>query len=144
MRLNTNTTILLTLLFSAGGSALAVPPVEDNACPNQDTNYAITEDQILEIAPKSTSCDGAEFKDECATADEAASAISASFKRYRVTSRAEQAAIIGLVAFESGEFKYNRSHFPKPGVEGKGSMCSSCFIPHATRQYILHTDTNLE
>lgn len=119
MRLNIHKTVLLTLLFSAGGSALAMPQAEDMADPNQDTT-TITPPQILGIAPVSASCVNPDGKGECATADTAASAITASFERYQVSSRAEQAAVIGLMAFESGEFQYNRNH--SPGVAGQGSM----------------------
>lgn len=108
MRVDTNS-LLFTFLFSAmGGSALA-----------EDTATTITPAQIEKIAPKSKSCDDAKAKDECATADTAAQSISASFKQYDVSSRAEQAAVIGLMAFETEEFQYNRNH--SPGVPGQGS-----------------------
>lgn len=108
-------TLLLTALLSAVGSA--APPCGGGY---NETSPAITPAQIEKIAPKSVSCDSAEEKEECATSDVAARAISASFKQYGVTSPAEQAAIIGLIAFESDEFQFNRNHFP--GVEGQGSM----------------------
>ena len=52
------------------------------------------------------------------------------FKRDQVFSRAEQAAVIGLIAFESNEFQYNRNHFP--GVERQGSMFIS-FVNHGRK-----------
>ena len=116
-------TVLLTLLFSAVGSAA---PACGSGSGQNATSPAITAAQIEKIAPKSVSCDDAEAKDECATSDVAARAISATFKQYQVSSRAEQAAVIGLIAFESGEFQYSRKHFPP--VEGQGSMFPSFIV----------------
>lgn len=79
----------------------------------------LTESQILTIAPTSNSCTDAPAEGECATAKQAAKFTSQSFDTYQVTSKAEQAAIISLMAFESGDFKYNKNHFP--GVAGQGS-----------------------
>lgn len=81
--------------------------------------FSITAAQLLQIAPKSKSCDNPPAAGECATAEQAALFITASLQTYNVTSRAEQAAVIGLMAFESVEFKYNRNHFP--GRPGQGS-----------------------
>ena len=90
----------------------------------------LTTEQLLEIAPNAKTCDGGDFAEECATADQAVPHIVSSFIRYGVTSRAEQAALISLMALESGEFKYNRNHFPPPGNPGQGSM----FYPHSESQ----------
>lgn len=125
-------TLLLTLLFAAISST-ALAYGGDGGGGQNITPLTITSSQIEKIAPKSVSCDNAEAKDECATSDTAARAISTSFNRYKVSSRAEQAAVIGLMAFESDEFQYNRNHFP--GVEGQGSMFRFplyfffCFFP---------------
>ena len=80
----------------------------------------ITSDQILAIAPNSSTCDNPPAEGECATAEQAAPYISDSFTSYGVDNVAEQAALISLMAFETGDFKYNRNHFP--GVAGQGSM----------------------
>lgn len=80
----------------------------------------ITSAQILAIAPTSSTCDNPPAEGECATADQAAPYISDSFTTYGVDNVAEQAALIGLMAFETLDFKYNRNHFP--GVAGQGSM----------------------
>ena len=91
------------------------------ATPRKEPSTTLTPDQILHVAPKSESCANPPAKGECATAEQAARNIALSFDTYDVSSRAEQAAVIGLMAFESEEFKYSRNHFPAPGVEGKGS-----------------------
>lgn len=109
-------------------SLLALPIVTStaptNVNPNNNNNedaYTITTSQILAIAPKSHNCTAPPAKGECATASQAAPNIAKSFAKYGVSSRAEQAAVIALMAFESGEFRYSRNHFPGPGVVGKGS-----------------------
>ena len=83
----------------------------------------ITASQITTIAPKSQSCANAPVPKggapECANAQEAAVNIGKSFETYNVTSRAEQAAVIALMAFESVEFQFNRKQ--GLGVEGQGS-----------------------
>ena len=85
------------------------------------TRDTLTESQLISIAPKSSSCDDAPAEGECATAKQAARFTSQSFDTYKVTSKAEQAAVIGLMAFETLDFKYNKNHFP--GVAGQGSKC---------------------
>ncbi|KAJ5358425.1 uncharacterized protein N7496_010838 [Penicillium cataractarum] len=80
---------------------------------------SITESQILTIAPTSNTCEDAPAAGECATAKTAATNIAKSFDQYGVTSKAEQAAVISLMAFESLDFKYNKNHFP--GVAGQGT-----------------------
>lgn len=93
----------------------------------QARDVQLTAQQIEAIAPTSNTCDGAPSEGECATSEQAAQNIAKSFETYQVTSPAEQAAVIGLMAFESVEFKYNRNHFP--GVPGQGSMRPHFFNP---------------
>ncbi|KAL4936850.1 hypothetical protein BDV06DRAFT_84781 [Aspergillus oleicola] len=82
----------------------------------------LTPAQIKLIAPKSASCANVTtFTDECRTAEQAAPALTTAFLNYGVTSKAEQAAVLGLIAFESGEFRYARNHFPEPGNPGQGT-----------------------
>ncbi|GKZ72129.1 hypothetical protein AnigIFM56816_010283 [Aspergillus niger] len=82
-------------------------------------NSALTVAQLEAIAPTSNTCDNPPAAGECATAEQAVPHITKSFDTYGVTSRAEQAAVIALMAFESGDFKYNKNHFP--GVPGQGT-----------------------
>ncbi|MCJ1236046.1 hypothetical protein MMC14_004023 [Varicellaria rhodocarpa] len=56
---------------------------------------------------------------KCRTADQAAAAIATSFNTYGITSPGEMAAIIATMAFESGDFKYQKNHFP--GRPGQGT-----------------------
>lgn len=125
--------LLLTyfLALASAGCNSAAPAASSSAASTTDTantntantntatKNTITEAQILAIAPGSKSCDGAQYKDECATAKVAAEFISKSFDTYKVTSKAEQAAIIGLMAFETGDFKQNINR--NSGLAGQGS-----------------------
>lgn len=88
---------------------------------------AITEAQMIAVAPKSKTCDDPPAKGECATAKQAAKFTSQSFETYKVTSKAEQAAIISLMAFESDDFKYNKNHFPGTPGQGTRNMQSPAF-----------------
>ena len=81
---------------------------------------AITAEQLIQIDSTTAACDGAgEFAAECADAARAAPAISASFKKYGITTPGEQAALIAIMVFETGGFKYSKNHFspegPRPG-----------------------------
>ena len=103
-------------------STLCILPLLAGAAPAGRIHVrdaSITAEQIETIAPTSNSCDNPPAVGECATAAQAAPNIAKSFDTYSITSRAEQAAVIGLMAFESGDFKYNKNHFP--GVPGQGS-----------------------
>ncbi|CBF70935.1 hypothetical protein AN6535.2 [Aspergillus nidulans FGSC A4] len=112
-----NTLILPFLAATLAGASPCQP-----APPSNSPSTTVTPAQILAIAPKSQSCANAtDFVSECATASQAAPALSAAFKKYGLTNKAEQAAVLGIIAFESGEFRYNKNHFPSPGVEGKGT-----------------------
>jgi hypothetical protein len=68
----------------------------------------VTEAQILILAPMSKTCDNAEvFKDECRNVTVAAKELSKGFMKYNVTSPGAKAALASLVAYESGEFRFN-------------------------------------
>ncbi|CAI7618481.1 unnamed protein product [Penicillium manginii] len=88
---------------------------------------ALTEAQLIQIAPTSKTCDDAPAEGECATAKTAATFSSQSFNDYKVTNKAEQAAILSLMAFESDDFKYNKNHFPGNPGQGTRNMQSPAF-----------------
>ncbi|KAH8431281.1 uncharacterized protein LDX57_008943 [Aspergillus melleus] len=106
----TNALVALSVSLLAGTASASTFEARD---------VQLTAQQIEAIAPTSNTCDGAPNPDECATSEQAALNIAKSFETYEVTSPAEQAAVIGLMAFESGDFKYNRNHYP--GVPGQGT-----------------------
>jgi hypothetical protein len=90
---------------------------------NWPTSGGLTADQLLTIAPTANTCDNAPAAGECSTAEQAVPFITQSFTNYKVTSPAEQAALISLMAFETDDFKYKKNHYP--GVPGQGS--TFCF-----------------
>jgi hypothetical protein len=136
-----------TVLLCLSGVAVAAPPsvlhrpranlvkARNDACASTPTGsstssnggqsnsaHSLTVAQLLEIAPTANTCDNAPAAGECSTAQEAVPFITQSFTNYNVTSPAEQAALISLMAFETDELKYKKNHFP--GVPGQGSKKS--------------------
>lgn len=95
---------------------------------NRADATSITQSQMETIAPKSKDCDNPPAEGECATSKQAAKFTSQSFDTYKVTNKAEQAAIISLMAFESDDFRYNKNHFP--GVAGQGSEFTKNILDH--------------
>lgn len=68
--------------------------------------------QLTTIASGTSTCDTAtNYKNECRTASQAAEPILTAFSKYQITNANEQAAVIALMLYESGEFKYNWGHF---------------------------------
>lgn len=55
------------------------------------------------------------------------------FALYQVNTAAEQAALISWMVYESGEFKYNRNHFPDPGRPGQGTR--AMLMPNFVGEY---------
>ncbi|KAE8144309.1 hypothetical protein BDV25DRAFT_171689 [Aspergillus avenaceus] len=114
----------LWLLWSLLANAA---PMSHTACSIESRSNDITKEQILAIAPDSSSCDNAPFIKECATAEVAAKNIAKSFETYKITEPAEQAAVIALMAMESGQFKYNKNHYPGVAGQGTRNMQSPAF-----------------
>lgn len=88
---------------------------------------------IKHIVRQSESCASAKFKDECATATEAAPHIVASFAQYGITTAGEQAALLSWMIFESAGFQFNRNHFPEPGRPGQGTR--TMMMPDFVAEY---------
>jgi hypothetical protein len=92
-------------------------PASDSDCPT-----GLTAQELNQISQQATaSCDGATYADECADSTRAATAINQAFETYKITSVGEQAALVAYMLFESGNFKYNKNHFPAPGRPGQGT-----------------------
>jgi hypothetical protein len=107
-------------------SAFAAPLPD---CPDEDLTAA----HLIAISPKTASCAGADFPDECADATQAAAALNKAFETYKITSPGEQAAIVAYELFESGDFKYKKNHFPAPGRPGQGTRMMA--MPPYVKQY---------
>ncbi|ELR06776.1 hypothetical protein VC83_04242 [Pseudogymnoascus destructans] len=75
--------------------------------------------QLLSIAPTSTTCASAPFPLECRTAEQAAPFLISAMAANSVYAPPELAALLALIAFESGDFKYSHTHFP--GRPGQGT-----------------------
>lgn len=105
----------ITLLcFMAASLATSTPTINKRA--------AASAVPILEaIAPNAKSCSGAQSGDECRTAIQASEFLITAFTKYEIYNPAEMAAVLSLIAFESGDFKYNTNHFPAPGRPGQGT-----------------------
>ncbi|KAI4257981.1 MAG: hypothetical protein LQ352_001414 [Teloschistes flavicans] len=97
-------------------SALSAPSL---ALPAVLTLAKRTSGSLVTIAPKASTCAGAEFAKECKTAEEAAPFINQSFRTYGITTPGEAAALLSTMAFESDDFRYNINHVP--GVPGQGT-----------------------
>jgi hypothetical protein len=53
--------------------------------------------------------------------------VSQSFSTYGITTAGEQAALLGIMGFESEDFRYNKNYYP--GNPGQGSMSSVSISP---------------
>lgn len=115
----------LGLILCLSVSGVFSPHAVVNAAPN--STFEITEAQLLEIAPSSRSCENMTRLPlrECRTAKQAVPLFNRALRKYNVESTGEVAALISLIAFESGEFKYQRS---RPKENGRGSTCLFVYI----------------
>jgi len=117
--------MLLTTITIAGllgaASAVSIAAHRDSSLlfHRQATNSAAA--QLLIIAPTSNTCDGAPYPDECETATTAAPFLIDAMQTYAITSPVEIAALLSLIAYETGEFKYAINHYPAPGKPGQGT-----------------------
>ena len=69
----------------------------------------ITEDMLVSIAPNSSSCAGAQFPDQCMTAQEVAALdLKAISEKWGLYSKGEFAGALAMMASQSNEFKINR------------------------------------
>jgi len=126
-----STTLLATAFaLCAFAAPLPLPDCEEET-PGNGTVTALTAEKLIAIAPKTASCAGASFADECADATRAVPAINKAFETYDITSTGEQAALIAYMLFESGDFQFNKNHFPAPGRPGQGTrMMAVSKIPN--------------
>ena len=103
-------TVLLAL-FCAFASTISAAAVKRAS--------SVTAADITKIAPLTSSCANAPVAGECRTAEQAAPNIAISFTNFGITSFGEQAALVALMLYESGNFKYSKNHYP--GVPGQGT-----------------------
>ncbi|KAF9491584.1 hypothetical protein BDN71DRAFT_1398133 [Pleurotus eryngii] len=107
-------------------------------CHRPKNSSDITPFQLTLIAPLTSACNiSAPFTDECRTAEQAAPFINKAFNDYAIASVGEKAAILSLMLFETGDFKFDRNHFPAPGRPGQGTRNLMTFP--FVHQYALDT-----
>jgi hypothetical protein len=123
--------LLFATAFALSAFAAPIPDCPDEENDAVGTTAALTAAQLTAIAPKTASCAGADFPDECADATAAATALNKAFDTYKITSTGEQAAIIAYELFESGDFKYKKNHYP--GVPGQGTRMMA--MPNYVKLY---------
>jgi len=87
----------------------------------------ISSTNLISIAPDTASCDGAPFPEECVPASVAAPNIAQSFGLFGIDSFGAQAALVAIMLFESGDFKYKINHFPGVAGQGTRNMQSPAF-----------------
>ena len=102
---------LLSTLSFAGSLAAAAPILQPRA--------ATAASIVQQIAPASASCSGAPAGDECATASQAAPFLIQAMVDYKLYAPGQIAAVLSLIAFETGDLKYNKNHYP--GRPGQGT-----------------------
>ncbi|KAH8151515.1 uncharacterized protein LAJ45_04136 [Morchella importuna] len=96
-----------------------------------DSTYqvgSITSSQVVAAAPGSSSCATASFADECHDAGKATPLLNDAFKQYKQTTLGEVAALLGLMALESGDFQFNVNHYPGRPGQGTKAMLMFNFI----------------
>ncbi|EOA86347.1 hypothetical protein ACJQWK_06064 [Exserohilum turcicum] len=113
-------------LASALAACTLAAPVPD--CNGGSNAGGLTAATLVTIAPKTQSCSGADFPEECADATKAAAALNKAFATYKITAKGEQAAIVAYELFESGDFKYKKNHFPGRPGQGTRMMAMPPFI----------------
>ncbi|THV00881.1 hypothetical protein K435DRAFT_837116 [Dendrothele bispora CBS 962.96] len=113
---------LIVAFFHVCLRAQALAPRQMNGgTPTNGTNSFdnITLNQLSSILTNS-SCDPT-FVDECRNASQALPFLNQGFTEYNISSVGEKAALLSLMVFESGGFKYDKNHFPPPGNPGQGT-----------------------
>ena len=99
-------TLLLSVCMLASLAATATIPVP-RIFLREEGAVAI----LSKVAPTAGQCDPA-YPSECATVVQAATGLTKAMADYKIYNTAEISVLIALVAYESGDFRYNVHHFP--------------------------------
>ena len=103
--------LVSALLFS--GLAATAPITQPRDAPQSAASL------IAAIMPTANTCSGAQFADECRTADQAAPFLIDAMQKYGVYSTGEIAAVLSLIGYESVDMKFK--HNVSPGRPGQGT-----------------------
>lgn len=109
------TTLITT--FAAAGTALAFPTTPS---PTRTLGKRDSSKVIEAIMPSSTSCAGR--GDQCRTAAQAAPYLVQAMQDYGIGTNMEQAGILALVAYESGEMQYSKNLNNAAAGQGTSNM----------------------
>jgi hypothetical protein len=123
----TNTIITTMINTPPASHLLSYPEASRTSTASSTSGLSLNPAVVQAIMPSSGSCSGAEFPDECATAEHAAPFVAHGWTTYNINSRGAQAATLALMAYESGEFKFNQAHFPPTPGKGTRNMQSPTF-----------------
>ncbi|KAF2435852.1 hypothetical protein EJ08DRAFT_576343, partial [Tothia fuscella] len=92
----------------------------------------VTAAMIKQIMPNSAACSGSgATASQCRTADQAVTFVNAAWIKYKITSRAAQAATLAWQALESVEYKFDTNQVP--GTPGQGTR--NMQMPHFNSEY---------
>ncbi len=112
--------------FSTLAGPMSLPNADNSIVDRVPKPPRNSVEHILQIAPKSADCKDA--TSECRTAEQIAPAINKAFLEYYTLRPVEMAAIISLEAFESGDFKFSKNHFPGRPGQGTAAMLMPNFV----------------
>jgi LysM repeat protein len=91
----------------------------------------VTPAAIVAVAPNAASCAGS-TEASCRTADQAAPFINQAFAKFGIDSKGEKAALLSLMAFETGGFVFDINKFPgRPGQGTRNLMMFPFILKYA-------------
>ncbi|ROW11443.1 hypothetical protein VMCG_01186 [Cytospora schulzeri] len=110
-------TTLITTTLAVAGTALALPTTPS---PTRTLGKRDSTQVIEDIMPSSSSCAGR--GDQCRTAAQAAPHLVKAMQDYGIGTNMEQAGILALVAYESGEMQYSKNLNNAAAGQGTSNM----------------------
>jgi hypothetical protein len=97
-------------LASLIAALAATSYIQATVIPRQSTAGPITEAQLLAIGPSMSACNAtAPFADECRTAANSVDFVNKGFVSFNVTTIGEKAALLSLMLFETGNFRFQKN-----------------------------------
>ncbi|KJR82432.1 uncharacterized protein SPSK_03636 [Sporothrix schenckii 1099-18] len=108
-------------------SLVAALPTPDTGVHSFIRRDATAASIVGSVMPKSLSCANVDYPDQCATNVQAAPYFISAMAKWGITTAPEIAAVLALVAVESGELRYRHSEFPKVAGKGTSNMQSPAY-----------------
>jgi len=110
----TNLAVGQVLKIGGGGNNTGA-----GARPQAPSSGDVTPQAIIAVSPNAASCAG---QASCRTADQAAPLINQAFAKFGIDSKGEKAALLSLMAFETGGFVFDTNQFPGRAGQGTRNM----------------------